>query len=97
MHMDLTGSEGVFSVPAEHLPGLIWLVAAPITVWVVGAMILIDGAFAPVGRGRSGCKLRVQSWSRVSEFGVGVCASTVTQVSSKMTAKGNRIVPSVRY
>jgi hypothetical protein len=37
--MEMTGSEGILSVPAEHLPGFVWLVAAPLvasaTVYVV--------------------------------------------------------------
>jgi len=50
--MDMTGSDGVLSVPAEHLRGLIWLVAAPITVWLVvcGAQALASRGNVTMGR-----------------------------------------------
>jgi hypothetical protein len=32
--MQMTGSNGVFSVPAEHIPGLVVLVALPVVIWV---------------------------------------------------------------
>src|SRR6478609_1579555 len=44
--MDMTGSDGVLSVPAEHLPGFIWLVAAPL-----GVCLVIAAANALAGRG----------------------------------------------
>jgi len=41
--MQMTGSEGVLSVPAEHLPGFVWLVAAPLT---AGALVFVVRALA---------------------------------------------------
>ena len=46
MAMDMTGSDGVFSVPGEHLPGLVWLIAAPATLW---ALIYLTQALAARG------------------------------------------------
>src|ERR1039457_5913730 len=39
MGMQMTGSNGIFSVPSEHLPGLIALVAFPLVAWCVIAAI----------------------------------------------------------
>jgi hypothetical protein len=50
--MDMTGSDGVFSVPAEHVPGMVWLVAAPTSVWVLlcAAQFLASRGNGPASR-----------------------------------------------
>jgi hypothetical protein len=47
--MQMTGSGGVLSVPAEHVPGLVWLVAAPLVV-----CLAIYGCRALASRGSVG-------------------------------------------
>jgi hypothetical protein len=39
MGMQMTGSNGIFSVPSEHLPGLIALIVFPLAAWCVIAVI----------------------------------------------------------
>ena len=39
MGMQMTGSNGIFSVPSEHVPGLIALIAFPLAAWCVIAAI----------------------------------------------------------
>src|ERR1700693_395037 len=39
MGMQMTGSNGIFSVPTEHVPGLIALIAFPLVAWCVMAAI----------------------------------------------------------
>jgi hypothetical protein len=39
MGMQMTGSNGIFSVPTEHVPGLIALIAFPLVAWCVMASI----------------------------------------------------------
>src|SRR6516162_3463132 len=41
--MDMTGSNGIFVVPAEHFPGLIALIATPLVLWV-GVRVIRWGA-----------------------------------------------------
>ncbi len=48
MKMDMTGANGILSVPSEHLPGLIALVVFPL---VVGASILFVGSLSRRGVG----------------------------------------------
>ena len=47
MHMSMTGSNGILSVPSEHVPGLIALVATPLVLW---ALVVLVGRAS--GRGR---------------------------------------------
>ncbi len=39
MHMSMTGSNGILSVPSEHVPGLIALVATPLVLWALVALV----------------------------------------------------------
>ena len=39
VRMDMTGSSGIFAVPAEHFPGLVALIVTPLALWAVVSII----------------------------------------------------------
>jgi hypothetical protein len=49
MNMNMSGSDGILSIPAEHLPGLYALVALPIVAWLAVRLVhwLSARGFAP--------------------------------------------------
>lgn len=78
----MTGSEGVLSVPGEHLPGMVWLVAVPVGLWLVLSLLRLlaarDVAFARRLMSRiDGLSLAAKTAVFAALVGAGVHAAIV--------------------
>jgi hypothetical protein len=71
MNMHMTGSDGVLSVPSEHLPGLIALVALPCAVWLaVCAIGWLAQRGVPAAQAVDGRLRSLSPFGRIALFGL---------------------------
>jgi hypothetical protein len=71
MNMHMTGSDGILSVPSEHLPGLIALVALPCAVWfTVCAVGWLAQRGVPAARALDDRLHSLSTFGRIALFGL---------------------------